>query len=486
MNPTRRTFLQMMGTSSAAACLGCSQIPYDLGLIVPGVSLPEQSGAAAPAQTTKDAVSHVLDRLTFGACPGDYSRVTKMGVTEFIDQQLSSENIDDSYCDKTIRRYQTIAYPAGELFEYREELIWNDLASATLLRAVHSKRQLYEVMTGFWSDHFNIDHSKGDCQWLKTADDRDVIRKHALGTFPELLRASALSPAMLWYLDGRENRKTKPGEQPNENYARELLELHTMGVNGGYTQQDVMEVARCMTGWTVRSEEKFWKGRVEFRAKNHDYGEKIVLGQIIPAGFGEEDLDRVLAIVSGHPSTARYLATKLCTRFISDEPDSKAIDEVASAYTASNGDIPTMLRALFTTDAFWTSSDQKFKRPIRFVASALRATGASTKAGPDLLEYILRMGQAPFSYPTPDGYPDEAEPWMGTLMWRWHFSVAMKQNAIPGTKIDWPKLEELYKSDRNLMTNILGRQPSAEEESGFHRSGMGPAFILSSPGFQRC
>jgi uncharacterized protein (DUF1800 family) len=484
MKLTRRTFLQMMGTSSAAACFGCSQIPSELGLVVPKAALPDES--TAPLQPTKDAVSHVLDRLTFGARPGDYGRVAEMGVDAFIDEQLSAASLDDRYCDRAIRRYQTIAYPVGELFEYRDQLLWSDLASATILRTVYSERQLYETMAGFWSDHFNIDHSKGDCQWLKTADDRDVIRKHALGTFPELLRASATSPAMLWYLDGRENRKSNPDEQPNENYARELMELHTLGVDGGYTQRDVMEVARCLTGWTVRSEEKFWKGKVEFRPENHDDGEKTVLGQTIPAGLGAEDLDRVLGIVATHPSTARYLATKLCRRFISDDPDRTAIEAVATSYQESSGDIPTMLRALFATDAFWASSDAKFKRPMRFVASALRATGATTKAGPGLLEYVMRMGQEPFSYPTPDGYPDEAEPWMGTLMWRWHFSVALKNNAIPGTRIDWPKLKTLHETDQNMMASILGRQPSAIEENGFHSSGMDSAFILASPGFQRC
>jgi uncharacterized protein (DUF1800 family) len=486
MKLTRRTFLQMAGGTSFVAFTGCDQLPegFDLGLGVPDAPLPASS--VAPTFAAKDQVSHVLDRLTFGARPGDYGRVSAMGVDAFIDEQLKPAAMDDRYCEKAVRRYQTIKYPAGELFEYREQLVWNDLASATVLRSVYSERQLYEVMVGFWSDHFNIDHSKGDCQWLKTADDRDVIREHALGSFSDLLHASALSPAMLWYLDGRENRKSNPDEQPNENYARELLELHTLGVDGGYSQQDVMEVARCLTGWTCRSEERMWKGRVEFRKENHDDGEKSVLGHTIPAGLGEKDLDRVLDIVSKHPSTAHYIAMKLCTRFISDEPDEAAVKAVATSFLDSNGDIPTVLRTLFATDAFWDSSDQKFKRPIRYMASALRATGATTKAGPALLDYAMRMGQAPFSFPTPDGYPDEAEPWMGTLMWRWHFSAALKQNSIPGTKIDWAKLSEAYGSERNLMAGFLGRQPSAEEESGYRASGMGPAFILASPGFQRC
>jgi hypothetical protein len=484
MKLTRRNFLQMVGGSSLLACAGCEQVPYNLGLVLPPAHMPEHSIVSDLA--AKDPVSHALSRMTYGARPGDYGRVKAMGVDAFMEEQLSPADIEDRYCDKAIRRYQTIRYPAGELFEYRDHLLWNDLASATLLRAVYSERQLYEVMVGFWSDHFNIDHSKGDCLWLKTADDREVIRKHALGTFPEMLRASALSPAMLWYLDGRENRKTTPEEQPNENYGRELLELHTLGVKGGYTQQDVMEVARCLTGWTVRSGEKLGKGKVEFRKENHDDGEKKVLGQTIRAGLGAGDLDRVLAIVSDHPATARHLATKLCVRFIDDMPEKNTVDSVASAYSDSGGNIPNMLRALFATDAFRNAHNAKVKRPFRFVASALRATGATAKSSAELLEYVVRMGQGPFRYPTPDGYPDEAKPWMGTLMWRWHFSVALKKNAIPGVQVDWERLAVHHGSERNLMTGILGRQPTAEEEEGFHTSGVGPAFILASPGFQRC
>ena len=466
------------------ALVGCDALPTPSSFI-PSTQPLVPDHCTVSTQSHKDAISHLLDRLTFGARPGDYGRVETMGIDAFIDEQLAPDALSDALCDKAIRRHQTIAYPAGELFEYREQLLWNDLASATLLRAVYSEKQLYEVMVEFWSDHFNIDHSKGDCQWLKTADDRDVIRKHALGSFPDMLRASALSPAMLWYLDGRENKKTHLDEQPNENYARELLELHTLGVDGGYTQHDVMEVARCLTGWTVRSEENFGKGKVEFIAEHHDDGPKTVLGLSIPAGLGASDLDRVLECVSTHPSTARYLATKLCTRFIADTPDPSAIDAVATAYQDSKGDIPTLLRAVFASESFWSAKNQKMKRPMRYVASTLRATGARTNAHESLLDYVVRMGQAPFSYPTPDGYPDQAEPWMGTLMWRWHFSVALQRNAIAGTHVDWEKLVQAHGDEASVMAGVLGRQPSAAEREGFYTSGMGLAFLLASPGFQR-
>ena len=484
MSLSRRRFMQLAGGSSLLALTGCSRIPSDWYITTPQVSIPDH--CIASEESAKTPISHVLDRITYGGRPGDYGYVLNRGVEQYIEDQLLHDSIEDSFCDSMIRRYQTIAYPAGELFEYREDLLWNDLSATTMLRAVYSERQLYERMVGFWTDHFNIDRSKGECPWLKTADDREVIRKHAMGKFPEMLRASALSPAMLWYLDGRENKKMHPEERPNENYAREILELHTLGVQGGYTQQDVMEVARCLTGWHVRSEETFGKGRVEFIAEHHDDEAKIVLGNSIPSGLGEKDLDRVLGIVCAHPSTAQYIATKLCKRFISDEPDTSAIAAVASAYTLSNGDIKTMLRALFESNAFWASSDQKLKRPMHFVASALRATSAQTNASPELLDYLMRMGQAPFSYPTPDGYPDQAEPWLGTLMWRWHFSVALQQNHIPGTSIDWTALKESYGGELPMSAGLLGRLPSHEEKEAVLASGMGPACLLASPSFQRC
>ena len=262
--------------------------------------------------------------------------------------------------------------------------------------------------------------------------------------------------------------------------------LHTLGVSGGYTQHDVMEVARCLTGWYVRSEELFGKGRVEFNAELHDDGEKVVLGHIISAGMGEKDLDRVLEIISTHPSTAQHIARKLCIRFISDDPDTSVVNTVAEAFTQSNGDITTILRALFSTDSFWHSTDHKLKRPMRFVVSALRATGASTDAGAALLDYIVRMGQTPFSYPTPDGYPDEADPWLGTLMWRWQFSMALQKNMIPGTSIDWDALHDSYGGERNLSTGFLGRLLPTEELTAISASGMVPACLLASPSFQRC
>jgi uncharacterized protein (DUF1800 family) len=415
-----------------------------------------------------------------------------MGIEEheaalaYIEEQLAPERIEDPQVEYAVRRFETQTLPLGELFEYQQDLLHEEMSRATLLRAVLSRRQLYEVMVQFWSDHFNIDPSKGDCKWLKVADDREVIRKHALGRFPDLLRATATSPAMLWYLDGRVNKKSNPNERPNENYARELLELHTLGVHGGYTQRDVMEVARCLSGWTVRSEEVFKKGSVEFKPDLHDDGEKEVLGQTIPSGLGEKDLDRVLAIVSLHPSTARYLATKLCRRFVSDEPPERVIQATADAFLESGGDIRATLRALFATEEFQSSRGTKFKRPFEFIVSALRATHAKTDAGKNLIDYLVRMGHAPFAYPTPDGYPQEPSPWMGTLLWRWNFAVALSENRIEGTKVDNPLLLERLGGDEALVAHLLRRSPAPIEIDCYHSSEAGLALMLASPEFQRC
>jgi uncharacterized protein (DUF1800 family) len=305
---------------------------------------------------------------------------------------------------------------------------------------------------------------------------------------------------MLWYLDGRVNRRANLEHKANENYARELLELHTLGVHGGYTQKDVMEVARCLTGWTVRSKDKppyFQIGKVEFQVAQHDFGVKEVLGERIPATpaslaavererLGRGELERVLQIVTLHPATARHIAEKLCRRFIADEPPSSAVDAVAAAFTRTSGDIREVLRVLFATEEFRQQRGNKFKRPFTFIVSALRGTDARTDAGLEIIGYLRRMGHAPFNYPTPDGYPEAAAPWMGTLLWRWNFAVALSQNKIAGTRVDAAKLLANAGGDAGLMAHLLGRRPTAEETQAYHDSDAGLALMLASPAFQRC
>ena len=518
MSPTRRQFLATGTGALLATGTGCGR-GGDEARRWAGLPThpPLAEDVTPPAGAELDPVSHVLSRLTFGPRPGDHRRVTAMGVDAFIAEQLAPERIDDRVCDRVIRRgFEHLADPrgtllprdgagsdplarmfpsldhqsarVGELYEFKDKTLLEDLSRATVLRAVLSECQLLEVMVQFWTDHFNVDPSKGESRWLKVADDRDVIRAHALGEFGALLRASAVSPAMLWYLDGRVNRRASDGVHPNENYARELLELHTLGVQGGYTQQDVMEVARCLTGWTVRDRKRFLRGRVEFVARLHDDGPKRVLGHEIPAGLGAGDLDRVLGIVAAHPATARHLAWKLCRRFIADQPPEEAVGAVAAGFTASGGSIPATLRALFATPAFNApvARGAKFKRPFHFVVSALRATNARTDASRDVIDALVRLGHAPFRWATPDGYPEEAPHWQGTLLWRWNFATALVAGRVRGSTVNVADLRERLGGDDGVMATVLGRRPSGAERAAYHQSGAGLALVLASPAFQSC
>ena len=477
----RRDFLLL---GAAGACLaGCDAAWVARREAGDGPFAPPPSGDI-------DDVAHVLSRLTFGARPGDRERVLALApdpaaaARAFIEQQLASASVSDAPGFWASQRFETLDEPVAEYYEHKPAVLLRELVAFTILRAVHSNRQLLEVMAGFWSDHFNIDPAKSDCAFTKTADDRDVIRRHALGRFPELLRASVLSPAMLWYLDGQANRAGKPGERPNENHARELLELHTLGVDGGYTQHDVMEAARCLSGWTVHPLRAFRTAKVEFIAEHHDDGEKLVLGQRMPSGGGPRDLDRLLEILARHPSTARHIARKLARAFVHDDAPADSVDAAAAAFAATGGDIPATLRALFSAPSFWTSRGNLIKRPLHFVVSSLRATGARTDAGPALVDHLHRMGHAPFNHPTPDGYPREPHPWMGSLLWRWSFALALAQGRIKGTSLRLDRLVAQHGGEAGALAHVLGRQPTALELRVILNGPEPLALALASPAFQ--
>ena len=448
---------------------------------------------AVPACSEVDLIEHVLARCAFGAAPGDRERLRALAgdadaaVERWIEQQLAPGD-EDPALRRSLARLEALAQPVGELYEWKPEVLLRELSSAALLRAVGSRWQLREVMVELWSDHLNIDASKGECAWLKAADDREVIRRHALGRFRDLIAASALSPAMLWYLDGRTNRRANASERPNENYARELLELHTLGVDGGYSQTDVMEAARCLTGWTARDRHRFRKGRVEFDPALHDDGEKHVLGRRIPAGGGARDLETLLDVTTSHPATARHVATKLCRRFISDVPPAGAVDTVAAAFRTSGGDIPATLRALLATTAFRAPASRraKLKRPFQLVASALRTTGARTDGGAPLLEALRSMGHAPFQYPTPEGAPDVGPAWTGTLLWRWQLAMRLAEGTVPGTSVDVAALTSRAGGPDALAAHLLGRLPYPAERAALTARPRPLALLLASPAFQRC
>lgn len=378
--------------------------------------------------------------------------------------------------------------------------IMAELQASRVLRAVYSERQLQEVMVDFWSNHFNVFAGKGADRWYLTSYDRDVIRPNALGNFRELLEATAKSPAMLFYLDNfqsvspnarmrgrgaglrslmgadgeerRMNRERGGARRPermngedegattmrrqpqrmrrgiNENYARELLELHTLGVDGGYTQKDVQEVARAFTGWTIVAPRGYgareglerMAGSFAFVPRLHDAGEKLVLGQKIPAGGGIEDGQKVLDVLVKHPSTAKFIAAKLARRFVSDDPPEALVERVAQAFAKSDGDIKETLRALFASPEFNAAEARraKIKTPFELAVSALRALDAETNGGAALNQWLARMGEGLYLYQAPTGYPDTAEHWVSTggLLERLNFSLALVGNRIPGTRVN--------------------------------------------------
>jgi len=482
METTRRSFVQFLGVTGASALVGCESATDALARLVEGGA---EGDFRPPTGDRIDLPTHVLSRLTWGPRPGDYRRIESIGVDGFIDEQLDPDAIDDRGCDRRTASIESVHEPTAELYEYDSQQLLTDLTRHKLIRGVYSRRQLFEVMADFWSDHLNIASGKDDCRWLKVADERDVVRAHALGRFRDLIGASVESPAMLIYLDGHDNKVEHAGDHPNENYARELLELHTLGVDGGYTQHDVMAVARCLSGSTYENRPfKFRAATVGFEPGRHDDGPKTVLGHEIPAGGGRDDLERVLDIVCGHPSTARHVATKLCRRFIDDDPPGDAVATVAAAFTNSEGNIATMLQALFATDAFRTSRGTMFKRPLRYVLSALRGVDARTNCGPPVLRYLERMGHAPFQYPSPDGYPQEAAPWLGTLLWRWNFAMALETGRLKGTNLDAAALNERLGAPYGAAAHLLGRLPDPTEIEALDGANTPLALVLASPAFQ--
>lgn len=494
--PTRRDFLALAGAAAGAAA--CDRVTGEVSRAL-GADVP--ASFSAPTAASIDSTHHLLSRAAFGPWPGDVDRVRALGHEAWLDAQLEPSSLSDLACDVRTNFIETVQLPTSLVTEFRPNVVEEQLVTHTLLRAVYSTRQLQEVMVQFWTDHFNIAIGKSLCRHLKTADDREVIREHALGSFRDLLGASARSAAMLVYLDGRDNKVSGPTDKPNENYARELLELHTLGAHGGYTQADVMEAARCLSGWVVR--EKWAPGEVRFEAGRHDDGAKRVLGQHIPAGGGAEDVDRLLDVIVGHPSCAQFLATKLCRWFVADDPPASLIARAAQEFRDKNTHIAPVLRLILLSPEFQQARGQKLKRPLRFVVSTLRALGADTNGRRPLHGYLLRLGQLPFQYPTPDGYPHEPEPWLGTLLWRWNFALSLCEGQIRGTRGEPKRLLAglgvsleggAEAAVQPLLAYLYGRAPSlAEAEplrqylrsaSGRQRPQRALALALSSPSFQ--
>ncbi len=452
---SRRDFLKLASLVTASAALSSC---------APALAYRKLAGDLPAVPWTALGASDflALSRITFGPRVEERARFVEVGLKNYIEEQLDFETINDFACDLQLSNFKTLKMEANELegisnqlFDgYDREKVPNELRQATFLRQLYSKRQLYEVMVEFWSDHFNIFMDKEKEFFLKTVDDREVIRKHALGNFRDLVWASAHSPAMMIYLDNQANEKS----HPNENYARELMELHTLGVDGGYSQKDVMELARCLTGWNVK--EHFWLGDFVFKEDLHDTGEKNILGLSIQPS-GQAEAEQVIEMLVKHPSTAKFICTKLARRFIADNPPQALIEKAAQTFLNTNGDIKSVLRVILLDGL--PLAQPKYKRPVNFLLSALRMLNVETD-GIALHDYLVRMGQLYFNWPTPDGYPDYSEAWQGNLMPRWQFSFALIRDELDDTKHNLNALLDvsstgILQDDIDSITSLLVGAP---------------------------
>jgi len=494
-----------------------------LGILTPAgpAAAVGPDGALAATPASDATILHVLNRLTFGPRPGDLERVREQGLEAWIDAQLDGERIAETALETRLADLRTLRYSTAELFKkyevprevkrealeriqaqgespedvspemrrqlYRElrdkvphmegppRRVVEELQAAKILRAVYAERQLEEVLVDFWMNHFNVYALKGPVKFLLPEYER-TIRSHALGRFEDLLRATAESPAMLFYLDnwlsvdpeaaertkarheqrmrgglfGRRGRRWRGDPEAdavrrealarrsglNENYARELLELHTLGVEGGYTQEDVREVARVFTGWTIRGLRER-EPEFAFDARIHDSGDKRVLGRRV-AGGGAEEGRSVLHQLATHPATARFVSSKLARRLVADDPPTALVERTAGVFLDTGGDIREVVRAIVTAPEFRAPETRgvKIKTPFEFVASALRASGADVEDTRELHRRLAEMGMPLYLQQPPTGYKDTADAWVSTsgLLARLNFALDLAAGRLRGVR----------------------------------------------------
>jgi uncharacterized protein (DUF1800 family) len=549
--------------------------------------------AAARELTPREQAVQVLNRLAFGPRPGEVDQVLRIGVDKWIEAQLHPERIDDRRTAGVLAAYPNLgrsatdlmrSYPPAAAIQARARLAGTsmtsqdsmqlrrklqanrafagEIMSAKVARAVVSDRELEEVMTDFWENHFTVFIGKGpQIRYYIPDYDRQTIRPHALGKFRDLLGAVAKSPAMLFYLDnaqsvadsgrptlaasrGRQGgrgvvvpRRPNPARRPglggrpiggrgqvppdirdriargdtaglpdraravirqlqqrrprgiNENYARELLELHTLGVDGGYTQQDVIQVARALTGWSIEPPRSGRSGFL-FRPEVHDAGEKLVLGHRLKAGRGIEDGEEVLDILARSPSTVRFIARKLCVRFVSDTPPASLVDRAAAAFARTDGDIREVVRTIVTSPEFFSRAafHMKVKSPFEVTVSALRAIGAAADTTPRTAAVVAFLGQPIFGHQAPNGWPETGEAWMntGAILNRINFGLAVAAGRLPGAALRaWPLYDSLSRSAREAQVNgvidaLLGGEASPETRE-ILSSGTNPLLAGGTP-----
>jgi uncharacterized protein (DUF1800 family) len=515
-------------------------------------------GASRPAAATfpndNRTIVHVLDRIAFGPRPGDVERVRGMGLERYIDEQLHPERIPDADMSARLAGFSTLNLTNDQIADQFERPLLelrkdkkllaaggdpNDPAQRTpemmavqqranslllelgqqkVLRAVYSDRQLEEVLTDFWFNHFNVDSRKGRDRFMLTTYERDAIRPHVLGRFRDLLEATSKSPAMLFYLDnwlsadpggphpdpamvrraGRGRFLPPPPRPPanpnaqrkglNENYGRELMELHTLGVDGGYTQKDVTEVARAFTGWTIASPQQGADFRFEPRI--HDEGEKIVLGHRISRG-GMGDAEEVLDILASHPATAHFISFELVRRFVSDSPPPSLVGRAATRFLDTKGDLREVMRTILTSPEFLdgTAYRAKVKTPFEFVVSAARATGAEVSDAMPLVRALQQLGMPLYQCQPPTGYKDTADAWTnaGGLVARMNLGLQISSGKMRGVSII-SRQSSVISHQSDVVDAILNSDASETTRATIAKAATDPqrlALALGSPEFQK-
>ncbi|HEV8039049.1 MAG TPA: DUF1800 domain-containing protein [Bryobacteraceae bacterium] len=388
------------------------------------------------------------------------------------------------------------------LFNAPQQVVAYDLLESKLLRAIESNRQLAEELDDFWFNHFNVFYEKGADRFLIPEYERDAIRPNVLGKFRDLLEATAKSPAMLFYLDNfqsvkadldatNKNRKVKRGL--NENYGRELMELHTLGVNGGYTQQDVTEVARCFTGWTILEPRK--GGGFFYNDKLHDKGEKVVLGHVIPAGGAMDDGEKVLDILAAHPSTAHFISKELAQRFVADNPPDALVESMAQTFLASSGDIREVMKTMLDSKEFWSQGAYraKLKTPFEMVASSVRALGADVTDAWALANQVGTLGEPLYRKQEPTGYSNMNSEWVNSaaLLNRMNFGLQLAKNGVEGVKVD---ARRFGNNPDAVAKTLMFRSASSQTRSAINKAlrdqkqktpALVAGLVLGSPDFQR-
>ena len=495
------------------------------------LGLINSSYATTPAPIDPK-ILHIVNRLSFGLHPGDIQKMQSIGVEGYIQEQLTPNSIiEPASLTMKLSQLETTQMNAVQLMEYemvtapgkkptqleqtikreRGRHVLNEAIQAKLLRAVDSPKQLQEVMVDFWYNHFNVDANKGRSRFLAGVYEQVAIRPYVLGRFRDLLAATARDPAMLYYLDNWQNRVTsRPNAQGkvlglNENYARELMELHTLGVDGGYTQQDVIALARILSGWGIRSNPSSNNNNdhsgFEFNSKHHDFSDKVFLGHQIK-GRGEAEGEEALDILSRSPATAHHLSYKIAQYFVSDKPSETLVKKLSQRYLATDGNIREVLNTLFHSSEFWDQKNfySKFKTPYQYAISVVRATGIDVNNAQPIINLLEQLAMPVYGCQTPDGYKNTADLWLNpdAMTRRLSFATAIASGNVPLSRLPIPKNQmsanirpqqnsPRIAVDTEQLMNTLGNAFSAKTQNAIATNSpqIRSALILGSPEFMR-